>query len=111
MEKLIISVAKALKLEKMISTEKSMAGIVTKQKRFDGKDTNYIYTIASWHKLLVIQKDVIGNGKKLLFEDIEVNAPENPECYLKSQYGEYMILPPEDQRKGHAVLSIRKVEV
>ena len=40
---------------------------------------------------------------KVKFEDIEVNAPINYDNILKSLYGDYMTLPPEENRYNHLV--------
>ena len=42
-------------------------------------------------------KDII----KVKFEDIEVNVPKNYDNILKSLYGDYMKLPPEEDRYNH----------
>ena len=39
--------------------------------------------------------------KKLKFEDVEINFPNNIEKSLTYIYGDYMKLPPEDKRKNH----------
>ncbi len=36
------------------------------------------------------------------FEGETFRAPANPDQYLRNIYGDYMKLPPEDKRKGHA---------
>lgn len=41
--------------------------------------------------------------KTISFEGKEFLAPANPDAYLKDLYKDYMKLPPEDNRKGHAV--------
>jgi lipopolysaccharide cholinephosphotransferase len=38
---------------------------------------------------------------KVKFEDIEVNVPKNYDNILKSLYGDYMQLPPEENRYNH----------
>lgn len=40
--------------------------------------------------------------KKIKFEDAEFWGPNNPESILKQVYGDFMKLPPEDQRQYHA---------
>jgi lipopolysaccharide cholinephosphotransferase len=50
-------------------------------------------------------KDVFFPVKKTLFEEIEVNIPNNVDIYLKSLYGEnYMQIPPENKRERHFYL-------
>lgn len=47
--------------------------------------------------------DSIFPVSRIKFEDAEFNAPANPEAYLTDLYRNYMELPPEDKRGGHAV--------
>lgn len=44
--------------------------------------------------------DILVTGKHL-FEDKLFSVPAGYENVLKTQYGDYMTLPPEDQRGGH----------
>lgn len=39
--------------------------------------------------------------KDISFEDITAKIPNNYDTYLKTHYGDYMQLPPENQRYGH----------
>lgn len=50
-----------------------------------------------------VPRNVFGNGTQLQFENIKINVPEDYHAYLSSVYGDYMQLPPEEQRKGHDV--------
>lgn len=38
---------------------------------------------------------------KVLFEGIEVSAPNNPQLYLSKQYGNFMVIPPKEKRNTH----------
>lgn len=40
--------------------------------------------------------------KKVKFEDIEANVPNNSDKILTQIYGDYMQMPPEDKRYNHA---------
>ena len=46
-------------------------------------------------------KSVFKYGKKMKFEDIEISVPYDCDTYLKLLYGDYMKLPPENERKPH----------
>lgn len=35
------------------------------------------------------------------FEDMTVNLPHDPDAYLKNQYGDYMTIPPVEERESH----------
>ena len=39
-----------------------------------------------------------GKGKKYKFEDIMINGPAKPERVLKQLYGDFMKMPPENER-------------
>lgn len=43
---------------------------------------------------------------EVTFEGLTVMAPHNPDAYLRNQYGDYMQLPPEEQRQGKHVLRL-----
>lgn len=47
--------------------------------------------------------DSIFPTQRIKFEDAEFSAPANPDAYLTDLYRNYMQLPPEDKRGGHAV--------
>ena len=40
------------------------------------------------------------------FESISVKVPKNVDVVLKTQYGEYMQLPPEEKRYSHAPVKL-----
>ena len=42
--------------------------------------------------------------KRISFEGIEVNAPNDEKTYLSTIYGDYMKIPPEEQRRNHKIL-------
>lgn len=50
---------------------------------------------------LVFPKDYFGNGLVKKFEGIDVVIPQDYDAFLKQHYGDYMKLPPEEDRKPH----------
>lgn len=50
---------------------------------------------------LVFPKNYFGNGVVKKFEGIDVVIPQNYDAFLKQHYGDYMKLPPEEERKPH----------
>lgn len=46
----------------------------------------------------------------ILFEGRTFAAPADPDAYLKDLFGNYMALPPEDQRTGHACFYAAKLD-
>ena len=48
-----------------------------------------------------IPEEYFGIPQRLPFEDVTVPAPQNPDVLLRMVYGDYMKLPPEEQRVPH----------
>ena len=49
--------------------------------------------------------------KKIKFESLEVNAIDGYDDFLKEEYGNYMELPPEDQRVSHNIKAYRRKNI
>lgn len=49
----------------------------------------------------LMPKAWFGEGSTVEFEGLRINAPEEPDRYLRQLYGEYMRLPPEAERRTH----------
>jgi lipopolysaccharide cholinephosphotransferase len=47
------------------------------------------------------EKGMFTNASKVSFEGVEFNAPADVDKYLTQMYGNYMQLPPEEDRKVH----------
>ena len=48
-----------------------------------------------------MEKDVYVFDRKVVFEGKEFSAPNKTELYLERIYGDYMKLPPEEDRHSH----------
>lgn len=62
-------------------------------------------TTKTWGDVLqndILEFDDIFPLRKVKFEDIEINVPNNCEKYLSKKYGDYMKLPPEKDRINHS---------
>jgi len=49
----------------------------------------------------IMPKEVYYPPIKGPFVDMQINLPHNPDEYLKNQYGDYMVIPPEADRESH----------
>lgn len=89
---------------RLLSTEKLF-------RKFDGECQRYPYETSKYignpygiyGEREFVPRNVFGNGAQLRFEDIEICVPEDYHAYLTSVYGDYMQLPPVEQRSGHDV--------
>lgn len=56
--------------------------------------------------LWVIREEELYPLKKAAFEDVQVHIPAKNDEMLRRQYGDYMQLPPEDERRGHEIVAL-----
>ena len=59
---------------------------------------NIAYTPDCGFYLIIWREDEIFPLKKMKFEGIEFNIPNNYDTYLKKMYYSYMDLPPKEKR-------------
>ncbi len=64
---------------------------------FDKAQNVQVYT-GSYHYKEIFPKVWLGKGKEFPFEDTTVLLPEEADAYLRHFFGDYMQLPPEEQR-------------
>lgn len=50
-----------------------------------------------------VRRNVFGRPVYLTFEDMQIACPQQYDRYLRHVYGDYMQLPPEEERKGHVI--------
>ena len=55
------------------------------------------------------RKDSVFPLSEIGFEGCRFQAPANPDAYLSELYGDYLQLPPEDKRGGHAVFYLERL--
>ena len=64
------------------------------------------YSSPSDYRSSVIRASDVFPLSEVTFEGLTVMAPHNPDAYLRNQYGDYMQLPPEEERQGKHVLRL-----
>lgn len=71
----------------------------TKNKRL----TTFAADASKW----IVYDEEIGDMEELAFEDIVVAVPKGYDAILKRNYGDYMQVPPKEQRVNHMPVRIR----
>src|SRR5699024_6691307 len=88
-------------LNKKINLEKTMNSYEDRAKKFSYKDSDYVAEMVGSIYIVPMKKDVFGEGKLMKFEDIYARVPDDYDTCLKLLYGDYMKLPPKEQREPH----------
>ncbi|MBO5353136.1 MAG: LicD family protein [Lachnospiraceae bacterium] len=111
-EQKVLKVCRMLRLYKVLKVEKiyrRMDRLFHKQNALCAK---HIGTITGAYKTReIVPAEYFGIEEEpvyLPFEDTSIRVPKNYEPYLTHMYGEYMQLPPEEQRKAHYQGKIQK---
>lgn len=76
--------------------------------KYNHKDTNYLAFYFGRTRLhsSIIRKDVYGTPTRVKFENLMLPVPENYDAYLTQMFGNYMQLPPVEQRTPGHILEI-----
>lgn len=71
------------------------------------ESANYVATFMGAAKMgEVMPTSYVGEGTNYLFEELEVIGPSDYEKFLTQIYGDWRVLPPEDERNCHNVTVI-----
>lgn len=72
-------------------------------KKYKNPNAEYVFDISANANEYpqIFRKSDFESIKRIKFEDIEVNVPANYDYILKSLYGDYMQLPPKEDRYNH----------
>ena len=101
-ENIILFIMEKIHIEKFISPNKEKNKIDKLLKRQKVEESNYIGTIMGAYRTReIVPKIFFGNGAYYEFEGIMLRGPEMFSEYLTHMYGNYMELPPVENRKTH----------
>lgn len=104
MEWLIIKFAQITHIGKILSAEKTLDKLDKQLQKYDFDKVNYAWNFSGGHGLKEIMPKRLWDGKRTgLFEGLKVSIPENTEEHLSYIFGDYMTLPPENERVTHSI--------
>lgn len=100
-KKLLIFLASPLKIDMIHNA------VIKFIEKYNSTETQWLAFFYSNTRLrnAIAPKSFYGKPKYVKFEDTELPVPENYHEYLTQMFGDYMKLPPENQRIGHHLIS------
>lgn len=75
--------------------------------KYDSKHTDRLTTFSMDSAKWMVKADEIAEYIQLPFEDITVNVPKGYDAILTRSYGDYMQLPPENERVNHMPVRLK----
>ena len=103
-ERVLIRFAQLTHIGKLMDADKRLKKLDRAVQRYDYDTCAYAWNFyGCYGKREIVPHIQLGGSRTAQFEGMQVSIPEAAEDYLTSIYGDYMKLPPEDQRKSHEV--------
>ncbi len=101
-EKLLLWVMERIPVEKLTTPYKQKCKIDKLLRKQKVEGSRYIGNIMGAYRTReIVPADFYGEGAYYPFEDMQLRGMAKADEYLTFTYGDYMKLPPEDQRKTH----------
>ncbi|CUO46391.1 LicD family protein [Clostridium disporicum] len=101
-ERVLIWIAVNSKVGNILKTDKCLELMDKALKKYDYDECEYIVNFFGAYKFKeMFPKDYYKNGTMYNFENMKLVGPINYDEVLKQMYGEYMKLPPEEDRGYH----------
>ena len=107
-ERFIIKFCTIFRIGKLINSDKLLDKLEKLLRKTDYDSAEYIgEMLGRYREKEVYPKKYFGNPVKGEFENILVDIPEDTHSVLETVYGDYMCLPPEEERVAHNVKIIK----
>lgn len=103
-ESALIKFAMITHIGKLLSPDKTLSSLDKVLQKYNFDKAKYVWNFSGCYgKREIVPKYQLSGNRKGMFEGLVVNIPESAEDYLTSIYGDYMKLPPVEERKSHAI--------
>ena len=103
-ERILIRFAQITRIGKLMNADKRLKKLDRALQRYDYDTSAYAWNFSGCYgKREIVPHIQLGGSRTTEFEGLQASIPEAAEDYLTSIYGDYMKLPPEDQRRSHEV--------
>lgn len=111
-ERWILAIFKTIPVFKMFSTRKAALSLEKCMRKYRTQDSEYWCDYMGKYRSKEIQpKERWGKPAILLFDGIKVKVPELYHDFLTQIYGDYMKLPPINERVSHHVTVLKTREI
>lgn len=112
-EKFLIFLAKNLHFGKLMNLDKQYEKLENQLKKYSSKKSASYMNFNGRYRFnsILDKKTIYGNGALYDFEGLKLNGPANYDAYLSKIYGDYMTIPPENNRNDHATEVIINEEI
>ncbi len=103
-ERFLIRFARLTRVGRLLNADRRLQSLDRALQRYDYDSSAYAWNFSGCYgKREIVPRIQLGGSRTAEFEGMRVSIPEAAEAYLTSIYGDYMRLPPEDQRRSHEV--------
>jgi lipopolysaccharide cholinephosphotransferase len=90
-----------------MDTKKLMRKIEKQLMKYPYDDCNYMISFFGAYMMKeIVDKKLIGDGKKYKFENLMLNGPDMYDEFLTHFYGDYMKPPSDAQKDKHNIIKI-----
>ena len=101
-ERLLIKLGKILPVEKMFSVDKSLLRLDKLLHKYPYEKSFYAVNFMGAGKFKEMhERSVYDNRAEYKFEDTEIYGVKDYDKWLRKMYGDYNVLPPEENRNKH----------
>lgn len=111
-DRIIIKILIITKFGSRWNSEKLLDKIDKLLKKYPTERSNYFFNfMGSTHAFReIFTKECFGTNTEYLFEDIKLIGPKDFDFYLSTLYGDYMKMPPVEERNVHAEVFVEDNE-
>ncbi len=101
-EKLLIDLGNIIDFEKHLDTKKCMHRLDSALRKYGYDESSYVVNFMGAYKFReMFPKEIYDDACEYEFEGSMFTAPRSYDSVLKQMYGDYMKLPPEEERNKH----------